>query len=189
MKTIILTESQLQEITGKYSLEDSVDLKANEANTNPTDKQKKAGNYKKGHISIKGMKISIENPKGSQREWHNGSKSGIQTFKNHYGYFSNALGYDGDNVDVFIGPERNDFEYVFVVDQNMHGKFDESKVMLGFKSIEDAKEAYLSNYNDDWKGFRRITGVSLPIFKKWLYRAKKQRKPFYSYKIVKNNKI
>ena len=38
-----------------------------EVDQNPTDAQKIAGNYKKGHLSIKGFDISIENPAGSIR--------------------------------------------------------------------------------------------------------------------------
>lgn len=47
-------------------------------NTNPTEAQKEAGNYKKGHIKLDGYDVTIENPKGSVRsgkdsdgeEWH-----------------------------------------------------------------------------------------------------------------------
>jgi hypothetical protein len=59
--------------------------------------------------------------------------------------------------------------------------------MLGFKTIEDAKNAYLSNYSKDWYGFNKITGVSLDVFKKWLYRKHKQQKPFYDYSLIKIN--
>lgn len=36
-------------------------------NLAPTDAQKEAGNYKKGHVWIQGLDITIENPKGSVR--------------------------------------------------------------------------------------------------------------------------
>lgn len=38
-----------------------------EVNTNPTEGQKKAGNYKMGHVKIDGYDVTIENPKGSVR--------------------------------------------------------------------------------------------------------------------------
>ena len=38
-----------------------------EVDTNPTEAQKEAGNYKKGHVRISGMDITIEQPKGSIR--------------------------------------------------------------------------------------------------------------------------
>ena len=106
--------------------------------------------------------------------------------KNHYGYFKGTDGYDGDAVDVFIGRDL-DSDKIFVVDQNKaDGSFDESKVMLGFYSEKEAKDAYFANFSKDWKGFRCITGVSVENFKKWVYDGKKQRKPFSEYKFVKD---
>lgn len=171
---------------------DMVDERASETNTEPTDKQKEAGNYKMGHISIKGMPISIENPKGSIRR--GSDKNGTtweREMKNHYGYFTNTTGNgkDGDAVDVFIGPHPEDFDRVYVVDQRVDGQFDESKVLIGFYSKQEAKEAYMSNYSPDWKGFWKITGVSLKIFKRWLYREHKQRKPFFTYVSIKKHRI
>lgn len=64
---------------------------------------------------------------------------------------------DGDHIDVFLSdtPEEGD---VFVVDQvNKDGSFDEHKVMYGFPSVEDAREAYLSNYEPGWTGLGAIT--------------------------------
>ena len=108
---------------------------------------------------------------------------------NDYGYFLKSIGYDGDHIDVFLG---NDFDSkkIFVVDQKINGKFDESKVMFGFKTSNEAKKAYLSNYEKNWKGFHKITEVDEGTFKSWLYDGKKQRKAFSDYKIIKelNNK-
>lgn len=172
---------------------EEIDERANEANTTPTDKQKEASNYKMGHVIVQGMPISIENPKGSKRHWKDEKgNEGYNIMKNHYGYFkkTSGNGKDGDAVDVFIGPNPEEAVIVYVVDQNnKNGEFDESKVMLGFKSITDAKEAYLSNYSKDWKGFRDITGVGILTFKRWLYRKHKQRKPFADYVMIKNKKL
>lgn len=172
---------------------EEIDLIANDTNTNPTEKQKEAGNYKMGHIRIKGMPISIENPKGSYRTYkkEDGTEGKIK-MKNHYGYFTNttAQGKDRDAVDVFVGPNVDEFDYVYVIDQNNDkGEFDESKVMLGFNSKEHAKNAYLSNYSSDWDGFRSITKVSIRTFKKWLYRNHKQNKPFSEYYVIQKQKL
>ena len=172
---------------------DEIDSKANETNVDPTEKQKEAGNYKMGHIRIEGMPISIENPKGSYRTYKkdDGSEGKIK-MKNHYGYFTNttAQGKDRDAVDVFIGPNVDEFDYVYVIDQNnTKGEFDESKVMLGFNSKEHAKNAYMNNYSSDWDGFRSITKVSIKTFKKWLYRKHKQNKPFSEYYIIQRQKL
>ena len=183
-----LTKNYLSENTME-----EVDSKANEAELNPTDAQKEAGNYKMGHVRIMGMPISIENPKGSYRQYKKEDGSiGKNQMKHHYGYFTNTTGNgkDGDAVDVFIGPNVENCEYVYVVDQNNEqGEFDESKVMLGFNSTEHAKKAYMANYSADWTGFRAITKVPLNVFKKWLYRKHKQRKPFSDYTTIKKKKI
>ena len=165
-----------------------VDNEANKANTSPTEKQREAGNYMKGHISVKGMRIAIENPKGSKRYYGDGTKYNVMN--NHYGYFNITKGKDGDAVDVFLGPDIEDFDRVFCIDQlKADGTFDETKVMLGFSSKEEAKDAYMSNYEPDWKGFGDITSVSVKDFKKWLYRGRKQRQPFADYVYIQKKKI
>ena len=153
----------------------------------PTEGQKESGNYKKGHISINGFKITIENPKGSYRKGVDSNGREWKTkMNNDYGYFLNSEGYDGDHVDVFLGSDFES-EKIFVVDQKKGNKFDESKVMLGFNTEKEAKNAYLSNYEKGWNGFHKITEVSINDFKEWLYDGKKQRKPFYQYKDIKKN--
>lgn len=191
MQKIILTEEQLKqivEITAKEIVEKCADV-----NTNPTERQCEAGNYRMGHVSVKGMRISIENPKGSKRYYGETDENGNRKFnvmKNHYGYFNVTKGKDGDAVDCFLGPNIEDFDKVYAVDQNTkEGDFDETKVMLGFNSKKEAKKAYLSNYEPGWKGLRNITGVSLKTFKKWLYRGRKQRQPFADYVYIQKKKL
>lgn len=184
-RVIILSEKQLRKYTTYLAEQitfDEVTEEAEKADKEPSEGRKTAGNYKMGHVTINGFKITIENAKGSFRKYKDeNGKEGQTEMQNHYGYFSNTEGRDGDHVDVFIGEYLN-FDKVFVVDQNKSdGTFDESKVMLGFTSKEEAKKAYDSNFDENWKGFREITSVSVPLFKKWLYRKHKQRKPFAEY--------
>ncbi len=136
-----------------------------EVDTNPTEAQKEAGNYKKGHIKIDGLDISIENPKGSVRSGVDADgKEWSLTLNNDYGYIRGTKGNDGDHVDVFFGNTGNK---AFVVDQvNKDGSFDEHKVMYGFNSLEEAKSAYLSNYEEGWQGLGSITEVE--DFKSWV---------------------
>ena len=155
----------------------------------PTEAQKKAGNYKKGHVKIQGFDITIENPKGAIRKGvDDNGKAWSTEMKNHYGYFKNTEGKDGDHIDVFIGDNPNS-KRIFVVDQvNPKTKeFDESKVMLGFDTEDEAKKAYLSNYSKDWKGFKDITYVDIDTFRDWLYDGAKQRKPFGEYSNIRLN--
>ena len=162
-----------------------------EIDVEPTEAQKKAGNYKKGHVKIQGFDITIENPKGAiRRGVDDNGKAWSTEMKNHYGYFKNTEGKDGDHIDVFIGDNPNS-KRIFVVDQvNPKTKeFDESKVMFGFDTEDEAKKAYLSNYSKDWKGFKDITYVDIDTFKEWLYDGAKQRKPFGEYSNIRFRSI
>lgn len=155
-------------------------------NTNPSEAQKEAGNYKKGHVKINGFDVSIEHPVGSVRSGKDASgKEWSQVMNNTYGYIRGTESVDGDHIDVFLGPDMNS-DMVYVVDQvNTDGSFDEHKVMMGFPSLEDARSAYFSNYEDGWQGLGNITGVALDEFKKWIDSSKRKTKPFSEYKGIK----
>lgn len=154
--------------------------------TEPSDAQKRAGNYRKEHRSIDGYRISIENPKGSVRRGADkNGKPWENTMRNDYGYIRGTTGADGDHIDVFLSdsPERGD---VFVIDQvKEDGSFDEHKVMYGFSSEQEARQAYLSNYAPGWNGLGDITRVSKGEFKKWINSSRRKGKPFAEYKNVK----
>lgn len=156
--------------------------------TNPTEAQKEAGNYKKGHIKINGFDVTIEQPAGSVRSGKDANgKEWSVTMNNTYGYIRGTESVDGDHIDVFLGPDMNS-DMVYVVDQvNTDGLFDEHKVMMGFSSLEDARSAYLSNYEEGWKGLGNITGVALDEFKKWIDSSIRKTKPFSDYKMTKEN--
>lgn len=153
----------------------SIDDAAHQAATSPlndlpqpTLAQKEAGNYQKGHVSIHGLDISIENPKGSTRSGTdpNGKKWKVN-MNSHYGYIKRTEGADGDHVDVFVGNNPGS-DNVFIVDQiGADGAFDEHKVMLGFDTIDQAKSSYLKNYTKGWK-VGPIKSLSINEFKDWL---------------------
>lgn len=158
-----------------------------ETDTNPTEAQKKAENYKQGHVTLWGLPITIENPKGSIRRGTDANgKKWEQVMNNTYGKIRRTEGVDGDHIDVFIGPNLNS-ERVFVVDQLNQdtGEFDEHKVMLGFDSIDEAQAAYLSNYEEGWRGMGPVTEVTMDEFKKWIDSSHRKTKPFVEYKSVK----
>ena len=152
---------------------------------NPTEAQKEAGNYKKGHVKIDGYDVTIENPKGSVRSGvdRNGQEWSV-TMNNTYGYIRGTEGVDGDHIDVFLSEDPTQGD-VYVIDQvNEDGSFDEHKVMYGFKSALAAKRAYLANYSPGWKGLGTITKVSKEEFKKWINSSHRKTKPFAEYKSV-----
>ncbi|OEC40466.1 LPD38 domain-containing protein [Aeromonas sp. DNP9] len=136
----------------------------------PTDAQKEAGNYKKGHLKLQGLDIALENPKGSTRSGTDkDGKAWQSTMAHDYGYIKRTLGADGDHVDVFIG-DRPDSETVYVVDQvdPKTGKFDEHKVMMGFADEQAAQAGYLDNYEKGWKGLGSIKAMPVEEFKRWV---------------------
>lgn len=158
-----------------------------EVDTNPTEAQKEAGNYKKGHVKIDGFDISIENPAGSTRSGTDAQGNPWSvTMHNSYGYIRMTEGVDGDHIDIFLSDHIDDWNgTVYVVDQvNSDGSFDEHKVMYGFNSAEEAREAYLSNYSEGWQGLGTITGVSREEFKKWVDSSHRKTKAFADYKSV-----
>jgi RNA polymerase sigma factor (sigma-70 family) len=136
--------------------------------SDPTDAQIKAGNYKKGRFSWNGMQIVIENPRGSVRR---GVASNGEIWKRdmtaHYGYISGTKGTDGDQVDVFMG--RNpESEVVFVICQtNKDGSFDEHKAILGTTNERKARDLYLSHYPKGWK-CGKVVAMTVAQFKEWL---------------------
>ena len=154
--------------------------------TNPTEAQKEAGNYRKGHIKVDGLDITIEQPKGSIRRGTDANgKQWESEMHNTYGYIRGTESVDGDHIDIFLSDNPTEGN-VFVVDQiNKDGSFDEHKVMYGFPDMESAKRAYLSNYEEGWQGLGSITEVKKEDFKKWIDSSKRKTKPFAEYTSVK----
>lgn len=175
---------------GKNTLKAKIEAASAEVNTDPTEAQKEAGNYKKGHVQVGTFDITIENPKGSERSGTdaNGKKWSVK-MNNTYGYIRGTEGVDGDHIDVFLAEDMDkwDGKYVFVVDQyNPDGTFDEHKVMLGFNSMEEARSAYLSNYEKGWENGRRIVVARIKTddFQKWVDSSHRKTKPFAHYVIA-----
>ena len=166
-----------------------------EVNTDPTEAQKEAGNYKKGHVQVGTFDITIEQPQGSVRKGTDADgKQWESKMNNTYGYIRGAVGVDGDHIDVFLSNDIDGWNgrKVFVVDQyNPDGSFDEHKVMLGFNDQDEAKGDYLANYEQGWENGRRIdiTGVNLEDFEKWIESSKRKTKPFGEYSSVKKEVV
>ncbi len=111
-----------------------------------------------------GLPIVIENPVGSFRSWiDSNGVSGFTLMKFAYGYIAGTLGQDGDALDVYLGAHPES-PWVYIVNQNHKtGGHDEQKVMLGFLSADQAKHAYLAQY-DDPSFFGSMTTMSLADF-------------------------
>ena len=164
----------------------AVNAGAPDAEKDPSDAKKRAGNYRKVHLNIDGFRVSIENPKGSVRSGV--SPDGVRwsnTLACDYGDIRGTESVDGDPVDIYLSdhPEKG---AVFVIDQidPKTKKFDEHKVMYGFDSVEDAKKTYLACYQKGWGGLGWITPVSKAEFRKWIDSSTRKTKPFHEYASV-----
>ena len=172
---------------GTTSTPAEIQAQREQTETNPTEAQKEAGNYRKGHIKVDGYDIVLENPKGTTRSGKdaNGKEWSI-TMKHDYGYIRGTKGTDGDHIDVYLS-DNPTAGNVYVVDQvnQRTGDFDEHKVMYGFNSMEEAVQAYRDQYEDGWK-VGTVTEVSREEFKKWVDSSVRKTKPFAEYKSVKS---
>lgn len=101
-----------------------------------------------GHTTIQGVPIAIENKKGSVRRGTDADGHEWQTKMKHaYGFIKRTEGADGEEVDVFIGPDRDAPNAYIISQNNPDGTYDETKVMLGFRSKTAAKQGYFANYD------------------------------------------
>ena len=150
---------------------------ASDVHPSPTEGQKEAGNYAKGHISWKGLPITIETAKGTYRRGvsKDGKSWKCLMGRAHYGYIKRTLSKsDDDNIDVFLCDgkgvgESLDSDIVFAINQiDLEGKFDEHKFILGCASKSAAKAVYLAAYSPGWKGCGSIVALTVPQFKQWL---------------------
>lgn len=102
-----------------------------------------------GLIDFQGIKIDVENKRGSYRTGRD--KDGNEwrvLMHHHYGEIRDTRGTDGDKLDAYVGP-NHDSSLVVVVHQCKPdtGEYDEDKVMLGFNSVEEAIGAYKNQYD------------------------------------------
>jgi len=126
-----------------------------------------------GEIDFQGLKIKVENRKGSVRSGvdEDGHEWEIE-MKSPYGYISGVNGTDGEGLDCFIG-DNKESQKVFVIHiQNPEtGEYEEDKVMLGFDSEQQARDMFLSHY-DNYAFLQDITTMSMDEFKEKLKKRK-----------------
>ncbi|WP_020665403.1 PLxRFG domain-containing protein [Methylobacterium sp. 285MFTsu5.1] len=133
-------------------------------NRNPTPAQAVAGNYAKGTAEVAGLKVTIENPKGSVRRGVDADGKPWETkMPAHYGDVKGSKGADGDPIDVYLAPGATTKAdpKVFVVDQvdPKTGQFDEHKAVVGAKDEAAARSIYEKGFSDG-SGKARIGGVT-----------------------------
>lgn len=141
----------------------------------PSPAQAQAGNYRKAHVNIGGLDVTIETPLDGIRSGV--SPDGVRwsvRMPAHYGYVKRTIGADGDHVDVYVHNEahRADQQPVWVVDQvdAETREFDEHKAMLGFPDKGAVYDTYLAGFSDG-RGYERLGALvrlSFAEFRRWL---------------------
>lgn len=199
LRTLEHQEEEMMEEATSYEINDEtapfadrLETAISETETEPTEAQKKAGNYKKGHLSFGGYDYTVETPKGVTRSGKDEQgKPWNVTMHDTYGYILGKIGVDGDHIDMFINDaaDLDTFDgNVYVVDQvnPETGEFDEHKVMYGYPDEAAATEAYLANYSKGWKGLGKVTSVPKATFDKWLESSDRKTKPFRDYAMIQH---
>ena len=199
LRTLEHQEKEMKEEATSYEINDEtapfadrLETAISETETNPTEAQKKAGNYKKGHLTFGGYDFTVETPKGVTRSGKDEQgKPWSVTMHDTYGYILGKIGVDGDHIDMFINDaaDLDTFDgNVYVVDQvnPETGEFDEHKVMYGYPDEAAATKAYLSNYSKGWKGLGKVTSVPKVTFDKWLESSDRKTKPFREYAMIQH---
>lgn len=135
---------------------------------------KSSGHEIQDHIVFQGLPVAVENKAGSVRKWYDkeSDEHGETKMLYPYGYIKKTEGADGDQVDVYVGPSK-DSDKVFVIHQMKKPDFkeyDEDKVMLGFDTAKDAKEAYLKHFSSP-RFFGHMTSMSMKEFKSKVFKT------------------
>lgn len=95
------------------------------------------------HIDFQGLEISIDRPKGFvQTGTNSAGEDWERTYLYDYGFIKDTEGGDGEDLDVFIGPELTSPTVYIVTQNHADGSFDEYKAFVGFSSVEEVLDAY-----------------------------------------------
>jgi len=118
-------------------------------------------------IEFQDLPISIENRKGSIRRGEDDNGKWETKMKYPYGYIRRTVGKDGEQLDCFIGPNKNaEYVYIIHIKNPKTGKYDEDKAFLGFSSFKQVLRAFKKHY-DNWEAYYNGFDVSnIEEFKK-----------------------
>ena len=98
-----------------------------------------------GSLTWRGLTIDVETRRGERRRGKGWVSPPLPA---HYGEVRGTVGRDDDPVDVFVG-EHPDAPKVFVIRSKFPGKkaVDETKSMLGFRTMREALAAFRGSYS------------------------------------------
>jgi len=115
----------------------------------------------KKKIEVQGVPIWIEWKKGETRIYKD--KKGVVKYERHmkadYGYIPDTLDADGEELDVYVGPDRTSPRAFVIKQLRKDGSFDEHKVMIGYQTKDDAKASYdhhMGGAKERFGGMRQV---------------------------------
>lgn len=135
--------------------------------TAPSDEapEKKPSGAEPYQTNYQGIPLYIDRPKGFIQRGKNEAtgEEWQREYKCDYGYIPGTAGGDGEGLDVFLGGKKDIPEAHWIVQRKKDKTFDEYKLMLGFKSREEAKSTYLDHVPR--KYFGSIVTMSVEMVK------------------------
>ncbi len=109
-------------------------------------REKRANDPIKRKVKVQGVPIWLEWLKGETREYkRNGVVKYRRLMEADYGYIPGTVDSDGEELDVYLGPDRDARNAYVVRQMKKTGGFDEHKVMIGYSSKSAAKASYMAH--------------------------------------------
>lgn len=94
-------------------------------------------------VDFQGLEIKIDRPVGFVQKGKNDEgEEWEREYLFDYGFIKGTEGGDGEDLDVFVGPDSDAKSVYLVTQKRKDGSFDEYKAFIGFASEEEALEAY-----------------------------------------------
>lgn len=129
----------------------------------------RAGNYRKGRVTLHGLRVAIETPQGERRTGKANGEPWSVICQAHYGYIEGTRGADGDELDVYVGPwPESQMAYVVNRVKDDDSGFDEHKLLLGFTDADSAITAYRNSYERGRAGDASVIPCSIDQLKWWI---------------------
>ena len=119
---------------------------------------------------VSGVPVSVEVPRETIREGVSANgNTWAKKVSAHYASLTGTISATGQSIKAFLGPTADNATKVFIVDQvKADRSYDEPKVMIGYKNIKSARDAYMLNYPTGWKGLGGITEMPMTKFREWV---------------------
>lgn len=130
------------------------------------------------HVNFQGFDVRLDRPKGTvQKGTDKNGKPWERVYKVDYGYIPDTAGGDGDELDVFLGPDKNSSTAYWMIQKKDDGSFDEYKVVLGAKTKSDAVKIYTDHIPK--KFLKSTASISVSMMKAMLGRMPQVKMAMY----------